>query len=115
MNMKQKSYSAFVKNPQVSSQSMLKVLQQPSTNVLIYSWIFTARVRTTREGTVFTGVCLFTYGGGVPTALSMDALSKSNGIQYQTLCKSNISQNSIDYIRRRSQEKSSLVGWPAER
>ena len=29
--------------------------------------IITARVRSTREGTVFTGVCLFTFrGGGVP-------------------------------------------------
>ena len=26
--------------------------------------IFTARVRSTREGTVFTGVCLLTFGGG---------------------------------------------------
>ena len=32
--------------------------------------VFTARVRSTREGTVFTGVCLFTSGGGgVPTFL----------------------------------------------
>ena len=41
--------------------------------------IFTARVRSTREGTVFTGVCLSTFrggtylpgGGGVPTQLWM--------------------------------------------
>ena len=26
----------------------------------------TARVRSTREGTVFTGVCLYIWGGGVP-------------------------------------------------
>ena len=26
--------------------------------------IITARVRSTREGTVFTGVCLFAFGGG---------------------------------------------------
>ena len=31
------------------------------------SHIFTARVRSTREGTVFTGVCLFTFRGEVPT------------------------------------------------
>ena len=30
------------------------------------SCIFTARVRSTREGTVFTGVCLLTFQGGYP-------------------------------------------------
>ena len=36
-----------------------------SSLIQIYQLIFTARVRSTREGTVFTGVCLFTSGGGV--------------------------------------------------
>ena len=42
----------------------------PSTPSLTRStFLITARVRSTREGTVFTGVCLFTFrgGGGVPT------------------------------------------------
>ena len=35
--------------------------------MLKQSSFFTARVRSMREGTVFTGVCLLTSRGGVPT------------------------------------------------
>ena len=43
--------------------------------------IFTARVRSTREGTVFTGVCLSTSGGGtyLPGGWGGDTYSALDG------------------------------------
>ena len=59
--------------------------------------IFTARVRSTREGNIYTWKCLSVHfgGGGVPLGLGLKAMCKSNWNHYETLGKSNISQNSM--------------------
>ena len=51
-------------------QLSLKSKESPQNRLHPYSGVtlfVTTRVRSTREGTVFTGVCLSTSRGGVPT------------------------------------------------
>ena len=51
----------------VTEEMALLAVEVFRTHLEVIILIFTARVRSTREGTVFTGVCLLTFwGGGVP-------------------------------------------------